>query len=270
MGRILSLTPEKNLLTTLSLSPLEGGEANYSRYWCDVAFPETPLNGDIVYREDLKKLYIFEDTWSEIDYMNHIMKTPEYESGYLRFNNGQLQVSLDGSNWYDCYPALGNQNLYVHPTTDLRIFYILPGQSVLFPKHEQIPLVLFKNVCYEVEIFTESPEGHCLIKPADISTSVYVSYYLVKDSGFESWSSVFEGIYIGYSNSRCCCSLSLEVDDGMVCRYVCLTSSITNLYGVMTAGGHLNMSSNLWWVGQIRNSEHQSVLCRSIYVKRFA
>lgn len=240
----------------------------YSRYWASDSFPESPIIGDIVYRIDRKKLYIFKSSeWSEIDYIDYILSSRDYSLGSIRFLGDQLQATSDGIQWFDCYPALGSQCLWIK-NPDLQSFnrkyYILPGQNIVLHSCNHIPIVFTKLSSFRLKVLLTPPVSCGLIRLSDISTSVYYANFFRIDDIFSHSVGIKDGLYIGWGSGNNFASFSIEVN-GTTCRYSGVTKYYgTTEYGTVTYSGHCELSGSSWWIGSLRNDE--SVVLQSIFL----
>jgi len=80
----------------------------YAKLYVDLDVPETPYENDLYYNTTTKELYRYsQNVWYKIDWQSIVKSSPEWVANRLRISNNQLQISPDGTNWFDCIPAIG-------------------------------------------------------------------------------------------------------------------------------------------------------------------
>lgn len=122
--------------------------ASYSEYYVVSSLQTSPNHGRLNYRTSDNKLFKYNavtSTWVEIDWVNAIKATPEWIAGKLRVNNGILQITPNsGTNWYDCYPAIGSEQIKI--TSESYKYYMLPCTSVILQNANSLPIVFAKEL----------------------------------------------------------------------------------------------------------------------------
>lgn len=230
----------------------------YSRYVVQDTLPPHPYTGDIVYIPTSKTLLSYSGSdWNEVDYSSLIQQTNDYTRGYVRFSEGQLQVTPNGQDWYDCYPALGNRYLRIQTFDNINfqyIYYILPGQMVVLENCNHIPLALTRLICYHVEILSEPPTQNAMIYISDISSSVYFANAFRGDTTFSYNFGIVDGLYFGWGQNYNFASFSVYIDNGQ-CFSVGNTKYYGNTHGAVMYSNNMNLPSNAWWFGTVRNSD---------------
>jgi len=125
----------------------------YSRLTVATSLPNSPLHGELYYNNTTNKLYKYNqilNIWLELDWRNIITESPEYQANRLRVNNttGKLEISPDGSSWYECIPAVGNKviELMTFDNSYSYKYWIAPGQIVIIRNANHIPIVYAKDI----------------------------------------------------------------------------------------------------------------------------
>jgi len=128
--------------------------STYSKMKVGNSFPTSPNHSDLFYNQTNNTLWRYDaisSNWIPIDWQTIIKASPEYQANRLRVNSitGKLEISPDGTTWYECIPAVGNE------TTELMTFdnsyfsykyWIAPGQIVIIRGANHIPIVYAKDV----------------------------------------------------------------------------------------------------------------------------
>lgn len=213
--------------------------ASYSEYYVVSSLQTSPNHGRLNYRTSDNKLFKYNaitSTWVEIDWVNAVKATPEWQAGKLRIgNDGILEISPDGTNWQDCYPAIGhiitpqdtsklyfytetndNNKIYLHNCT--YDYELREGQSgiVIYNNINSIPLnVKCNNGVYELVIVPTSPNrgtsGGSTSAPTKLlinnttytNTISYAGQYLLYDStgGGLSYNNSQNGLILSHNLS---------------------------------------------------------------------
>jgi len=108
----------------------------YSQLYIQSTAPTSPALYDSWYNTDTNELFYFNgSTWIKVDWTKWVQNDIWYRLGKLRINNGQLQVSNDGTNWYQVFPALGRTVEVIADDTNsvdnFKIAYLTVGQTLL-------------------------------------------------------------------------------------------------------------------------------------------
>lgn len=152
----------------------------YSRLTVGSTLPTSGSENDLFYRTTDNKLFIYKDAeWSEINWQPFAKASPEWNANRLRIQNGQLQISPDGANWYNCIPAIGAnviELMTVDNTNYTYLYWIPPGQTVIVKSVNHLPIVYAKDVQPILNgrvLISPSPEasGWIGIRPNNTSIS---------------------------------------------------------------------------------------------------
>ncbi|MCI4408136.1 MAG: hypothetical protein JHC26_03515 [Thermofilum sp.] len=116
------------LFTLLSLS--------YSQLYIASSAPTSPQLYDSWYNVNTNELsYWNGSVWVKVDWTRWVKNDIWYRLGKLRISNSQLQVSNDGTNWYQVFPSLGRTVEVVADDTNsadnFKIVYLAVGQTLL-------------------------------------------------------------------------------------------------------------------------------------------
>jgi len=108
----------------------------YSRLYIQSSAPTSPQLYDSWYNTDTNKLFYFNGSaWIKVDWTKWVQNDIWYQLGKLRINNGQLQVSNNGTNWYQVFPAIGRTVEVIADDTNsadnFKIVYLTIGQALL-------------------------------------------------------------------------------------------------------------------------------------------
>jgi len=106
----------------------------YTRLRIGTQLPNTAILYDTFYKTNTNELFVFDgQDWLKIDWQKFLVGSPEYRAGKLRVNNGRLEISNNGSDWYQVIPTIGKVVEYVastsDPNNDPTVLYLLPGQT---------------------------------------------------------------------------------------------------------------------------------------------
>jgi hypothetical protein len=108
----------------------------YSRLYIESSTPTSPQLYDSWCNTNTNELFYFNgSTWIKVDWMKWVQNDIWYRLGKLRINNGQLQVSNNGTNWYQVFPAIGRTVEVIADDTNsadnFKIAYLTVGQTLL-------------------------------------------------------------------------------------------------------------------------------------------
>ena len=138
--------------------------STYSKMKVGNSFPTSPNHSDLFYNQTNNTLWRYDaisSNWIPIDWQTIIKASPEYQANRLRVNSitGKLEISPDGTTWYECIPAVGNKVIELM-TFDNSYFsykyWIAPGQTVIIRNANHIPIVYTK----EIEPFFDGAYWH--------------------------------------------------------------------------------------------------------------
>lgn len=130
------------------ITDLQNRFETYSRLSVGTSFPASPNHNDLFWNSNELKPYKYDartKTWSEIDWKTIVKASPEWQAGRLRINSltGKLEISPDGTNWYECIPAVGSQTVElatVDNTSFSYKYWIAPGQTVIIRNANHVPI----------------------------------------------------------------------------------------------------------------------------------
>ena len=156
--------------------------STYSKMEVGNSFPTSPNHSDLFYNQTNNTLWRYDaisSNWIPIDWQTIIKASPEYQANRLRVNSttGKLEISPNGTTWYECIPAVGNKTIELM-TFDNSYFsykyWIAPGQTVIIRNANHIPIVYAKDI----EPFFDGAYWHSYpyelyigIRPSNISIS---------------------------------------------------------------------------------------------------
>jgi len=128
--------------------------STYSKMKVGNSFPTSPNHSDLFYNQTNNTLWRYDaisSNWIPIDWQTIIKASPEYQANRLRVNSitGKLEISPDGSTWYECIPAVGNKTIELMTFDNVNFSYkywIMPGQIVIIRNANHIPIVYAKDI----------------------------------------------------------------------------------------------------------------------------
>jgi len=108
----------------------------YSQLYIASSAPASPRLYDSWYNTNTNELsYWNGSAWIKIDWTKWVQNDIWYQLGKLRISNGQLQISNDGTNWYQVFPVLGRIVKVIADDTNsndnFKIAYLTVGQTLL-------------------------------------------------------------------------------------------------------------------------------------------
>ena len=122
----------------------------YARLSAGTTLPSSPNEGDLFYHSTTKKLWKFVfDRWVEIDWQSIVKSSPEWRANRLRISNDQLQISPDGTNWFNCIPAIGAnviELVSIDNTNYSLKYFVMPNQTIIVKNANHIPIAYAKDV----------------------------------------------------------------------------------------------------------------------------
>jgi len=138
--------------------------STYSKMEVGNSFPTSPNHSDLFYNQTNNTLWRYDaisSNWIPIDWQTIIKASPEYQANRLRVNSitGKLEISPDGTTWYECIPAVGNKVIELMTIDNTNFSYkywISPGQIVIIRDANHIPIVYAK----EIEPFFDGAYWH--------------------------------------------------------------------------------------------------------------
>ena len=128
--------------------------STYSKMKVGNSFPTSPNHSDLFYNQTNNTLWRYDaisSNWIPIDWQTIIKASPEYQANRLRVNSitGKLEISPDGTTWYECIPAVGNKTIELMTFDNVNFSYkywIAPGQIVIIRNANHIPIVYAKDI----------------------------------------------------------------------------------------------------------------------------
>jgi len=155
--------------------------STYSTMKVGNSFPTSPNHSDLFYNQTNNTLWrsdAISSNWIPIDWQTIIKASPEYQANRLRVNSttGKLEISPNGTTWYECIPAVGNKTieLMTFDNSYSYKYWIAPGQIVIIRNANHIPIVYAKDI----EPFFDGAYWHSYlyeswigIRPSNISIS---------------------------------------------------------------------------------------------------
>jgi hypothetical protein len=108
----------------------------YSQFYIQSSAPTSPKLYDSWYNTNTNELFYFNGSaWIKVDWTIWVQNDIWYRLGKLRINNNQLQVSNNGTNWYQIFPAIGRTVEVIADDTNsadnFKIAYLTVGQTLL-------------------------------------------------------------------------------------------------------------------------------------------
>lgn len=150
----------------------------FSTLTVGTSFPTSPSNYDSFYNSTTKRLYRYVyGVWVELDWQRMVKAGPEWRNNRLQVVSDQLQISPDGTNWYNCIPAVGAYSIQIDSfdnTGYSQLYYILPGTTVVIKNANHIPLVFSQGVRtrFNVEVQgTTAFENWIGLRPNNLTVS---------------------------------------------------------------------------------------------------
>ena len=122
----------------------------YAKLYVDLDVPETPYENDLYYNTTTKELYRYsQNAWYKIDWQSIVKSSPEWVANRLRISNNRLQISPDGTNWFDCIPAIGANVIELASIDNTNYslkYFVMPNQTIILRNANHIPIVYAKDV----------------------------------------------------------------------------------------------------------------------------
>jgi len=227
----------------------------YSGLSVGTSFPESPRHNDLFWNSDELRLYKYDlrtQTWTEIDWRTIVKASPEWHAGRLRVNSStrKLEISPDGTNWYECIPAVGSNviRLMTIDNSDYSYkYWIAPGTAVMIWNANHIPIVCAKDVFpnFLVSFRFNSEQNALVITFSNISSTGKRTHIHVDSDGngpykwtgdasylcFGQWSYVFAGWINVTPHVVSCTNLAKKVDDPrFYCHGSCIATPSTGYW----------------------------------------
>lgn len=161
-------------------------QATYSEYYVVDSLRTSPNHGELNYLTTNNKLYKYNaitGQWIEIDWVNAVKATPEWQSSTLFIEKGVLKFKdWQGSSSYQVYPLVGS-NSFVLCTLDTSNYtykyYMQIGSTIVQSSINHLPVTLSKNSSYMMNIYhsLNLSEGYGF-KLSNVSISDGILQYL--------------------------------------------------------------------------------------------
>ncbi len=238
-------------------------ESPYSRMTVGTTQPTSPNHNDLFYNTSTNALQKYDsrtNRWNTIDWQTIIKASPEFIAGRLRVNSttGKLEISPNGTNWYECIPAVGSNVIELATIDNTGYSYkywIAPGQTVIIRNANHIPVVY--NSLYSsffVDCRMNAVSGLLGLRPSNSTVSSH--YQQLRASGGSVGSYESSPSIIGFSESG-------GVNQEMPCYFVLTISgtnfslrSLTHMYGIAWLGiieGVGTTPATSYWLGTLYN-----------------
>lgn len=246
-------------------------EATYARLSVGTSFPSSPLNNDLFWQSDQNKLFRYVDEtgqWYEINWQGYVKNSPDWVNGKLRINSttGKLEISPDGTNWYECVPALGApciEIMTIDTTSYSYKYFILPGQRIVFRNSNHIPIVFSRGVEFELSLnlSTTADEDNVLLYINGTAITTYMSEIYKSNLASGSVTNTCNGHKVGwvsneqrriYSNYSICIHADNHITSSGVTKYY-----ETNA-GVIISTNY-SVSSSAYWLGTLVTSKYGNI-----------
>jgi len=243
----------RNTISTLQKNPFV---IPYSRLQIGSAKPATPQLFDSFYDTTTNTLFLWDgQQWIEIDWVSIVQNSPEFRSGKLRITNGILEISNDGTNWYQVIPTIGAT---VELLTNGYTVFLLPGQTFVGRNTDTIPIAAVEDSQFEGTYYYPPPSPGNLwfgIIPSGINISDGYGAYVAGSSGKASGNSTSNRTFIPLieqSGTVSTCDnwahFSISISNGVMA-----TTSVGHgeCGAVVTANiGHGTYPSNGYFIGK--------------------
>ena len=115
----------------------------YSELYIGNTEPTAPKLWDSFYNETNDKLFLWNGAeWVEIDWEGRAENDIWYRLNKLRIQNGKLEISNNGTDWYQIYPSIGNVVRIIaddlNPSENYKVAYLSVGQTYLLKNGRRI------------------------------------------------------------------------------------------------------------------------------------
>jgi hypothetical protein len=148
------------------------GNAPFSRYYVyasnAIGSHTSPRVNDLVYDDTLHRLYRYcgdgtNHVWQEVDWKKIVVGTVDYAANRLRYTNGYLEVSPNGSAWYKVYPLVGANAIRIETYDNSaysKIYWLGVGVTANISGANHLPIAFAKDVQPSYKIFSMSNTGY--------------------------------------------------------------------------------------------------------------
>lgn len=144
------------------------GNAPFSRYYVyasnAIGSHTSPRVNDLVYDDTLHKLYRYcgdgtNHVWQEVDWKKLVVSSTDYVANMLRYTNGYLEVSPNGTAWNKVYPLVGANVIRIETYDNSaysRIYWLGIGVTANISGANHLPIAFAKDVQPSYKIFSMS------------------------------------------------------------------------------------------------------------------
>jgi hypothetical protein len=167
--------------------------APFSRYYVypsnAIGSHTSPRVNDLVYDDTLHRLYRYcgdgtNHVWQEADWKKLVVSSTDYVGNRLRYTNGYLEVSPNGSAWYKVYPLVGANVIRIETYDNSaysRIYWLGVGVTANISGANHLPIAFAKDVQPSYKIFSMSNTSYELwvgLRPNNLTVSDGDGQYL--------------------------------------------------------------------------------------------
>ncbi|RUM51125.1 MAG: hypothetical protein DSY47_00110 [Hydrogenothermus sp.] len=275
----------KNGNTTVgNADKLDGFDASalqktYSKITVETTFPTSPNYGDLIWRQDLLKLYKYENEWVEIDWQSIVRSTPDYHFGNLRINAEKLEISPDGINWYECIPAVGVDTIEIGTIDNTNyqyLYFVAPGTQVIIKNANHIPIVytsrtspIYQGIFYSLQAGLLGSLGGLYPSNIQISDGWFM-YLHASSTGSTVASSLSNLNYFPVidtdQNGEMWGQFSIKIRPDLVCHSEFLGQGSQGNVLIMSGKG--TASSVSYWLGTWVNSDGTNIVVDNLSLVR--
>jgi len=133
-----TLTLLRLLTSLLFIAPVNPRfyEVPYSRLRVGTTLPSQVRLFDTFYKLDTNQMFLYNGlNWIEVDWIPRIYNSPDYQKGILRVNDGRLEFTPNGYDWFQVIPTIATYTEYIPYTSnandDTTVIYLMPGQTLI-------------------------------------------------------------------------------------------------------------------------------------------
>lgn len=142
--------------------------APFSRYYVyasnAIGSHTSPRVNDLVYDDTLHRLYRYcgdgtNHVWQEVDWKKLVVSSTDYVGNRLRYTNGYLEISPDGTAWNKVYPLVGANVIRIETYDNSvysRIYWLGIGVTANISGANHLPIAFAKDVQPSYKIFCMS------------------------------------------------------------------------------------------------------------------
>ena len=256
----------------ISVDP--ASDVPFSNYYVvsNISSHTSPSMHDLVYETSTNILWRYHGdsasahVWQQVDWRSIASIHPEYSQNRLRYTLGFLQISPDGSTWYQVYPLVGARAIRlsssaIDNTGYSRIFWLPIGVTANISGANHLPIAFAKTVrpVYSISSMSNTAyEQWVGLRPNDISLSDGYGVYI------SSGGSSVGTNYAGSQTIFPFCEQSTIAGENRIFGSICFSPSNENVLLSNTAGlgdsanyvilclGRGTISSTSYWFGTWR------------------